>query len=64
MGKRLNELNPELIEFIKKQKLFFVGTAANNGRVNVSPKGMDTFRVLDQNKIVWLNLTGSTFIEE
>ena len=59
MGKRLNELNPELIEFIKKQKLFFVGTAANNGRVNISPKGMDTFRVLDQNKIVWLNLTGS-----
>ena len=59
MGKRLTELNPELIEFIKKQKLFFVGTAANSGRVNVSPKGMDTFRVLDQNKIVWLNLTGS-----
>ena len=59
MGKRLAELSPELIEFINKQKMFFVGTAANKGRVNVSPKGMDTFRVLDQNKILWLNLTGS-----
>ncbi len=59
MGKRLAELNPELIEFIKKQKMFFVGTAADKGRVNVSPKGMDTFRVMDQNKIIWLNLTGS-----
>ena len=59
MGKRLAELSPELIEFINKQKMFFVCTAANKGRVNVSPKGMDTFRVLDQNKILWLNLTGS-----
>jgi hypothetical protein len=59
MGKRLAELSPELIGFIKKQKMFFVGTAADKGRVNVSPKGMDTFRVLDQNKILWLNLTGS-----
>lgn len=59
MGKRLAELSPELIEFINKQKMFFVGTAANKGRVNISPKGMDTFRVLDQNKILWLNLTGS-----
>ena len=59
MGKRLAELSPELTEFIKKQKMFFVGTAADKGRVNVSPKGMDTFRVLDQNKILWLNLTGS-----
>ena len=59
MGKRLAELSPQLIEFINKQKMFFVGTAANKGRVNVSPKGMDTFRVLDKNKILWLNLTGS-----
>ena len=59
MGKRLAELSPELIDFINKQKMFFVGTAANKGRVNISPKGMDTFRVLDQNKILWLNLTGS-----
>ena len=59
MGKRLDHINTELKEFIKKQKMFFVGTAAEEGRVNVSPKGIDTFRVLSDNKIIWLNLTGS-----
>ena len=29
------------------------------GRINVSPKGIDTFRVVDENRVVWLNLTGS-----
>ena len=59
MGKKLNHITPELKEFIKNQKMFFVGTAAEEGRVNVSPKGIDTFRVLGDNKIIWLNLTGS-----
>jgi hypothetical protein len=36
-----------------------VGTAACEGRVNVSPKGMDTLRVLSPKKLIWLNLTGS-----
>lgn len=47
------------IDFIKAQQLFFVGTAAADGRVNISPKGMDTLRVLDESRIVWLNLSGS-----
>ena len=59
MGKQLEVITPELKEFIEKQKIFFVGTAAATGRVNISPKGTDSFRVIDQNKIVWLNLTGS-----
>ncbi|MBL6447917.1 pyridoxamine 5'-phosphate oxidase family protein [Fulvivirga sp. 29W222] len=59
MGKQLESITPELQEFIINQKIFFVGTAAEEGRVNVSPKGMDTFRVLGQNKVLWLNLTGS-----
>lgn len=59
MGKKLEALTANLIEFIGKQKLFFVGTAMKEGRVNISPKGMDTFRVLDDRRIVWLNLTGS-----
>lgn len=59
MGKKLTEISPELNEFILSQKIFFVGTAAETGRVNISPKGMDTFRILGPNKIVWLNLTGS-----
>ena len=59
MGKKLEGITPELMSFIERQKIFFVGTAASGGRVNVSPKGTDSFRVLDKNKIVWLNLTGS-----
>ena len=59
MAKRYTELSLELEEFIKKQKVFFVGTAANEGRVNISPKGMDSLRVIAPDKIVWLNLTGS-----
>lgn len=59
MGKRLNFITPELKAFIEKQNIFFVGTAANEGSVNISPKGTDSFRVLDKNKIIWLNLTGS-----
>lgn len=47
------------VEFIGRQQMFFVGTAGAEGHVNVSPKGMDSFRVLDSNTIAWLNLTGS-----
>ncbi len=39
--------------------MFFVATADHTGRVNVSPKGMDTLRIQDDNHIVWLNLSGS-----
>ena len=52
-------LEDGLREFIEAQRVFFVGTAAPEGRVNVSAKGMDTLRVLGRNRIVWLNLTGS-----
>ncbi len=45
--------------FIEAQHIFFVGTAADEGRVNISPKGMDSLRVLAPNRIVWRNLTGS-----
>jgi hypothetical protein len=45
--------------FIEAQKIFFVATAAPDGRVNLSPKGMDSLRVMDTNRIVWLNVTGS-----
>ncbi len=52
-------LTPGQIEFIRSQPVFFVATAAREGRVNVSPKGMDSLRVLDPRRVVWLNLTGS-----
>jgi Pyridoxamine 5'-phosphate oxidase len=59
MGQRYNELTDRHIEFIAQQKLFFVGTASADSRVNVSPKGMDSFRVLGSRRVAWLNLTGS-----
>ncbi len=59
MGKQFDAISPEVGEFIQNQKIFFVGTAAESGKVNVSPKGMDTLRVLAPNKVLWLNLTGS-----
>lgn len=59
MGKQYAALSENLIEFIQKQKIFFVGTATADSRVNVSPKGMDSFRVLSNNRAIWLNVTGS-----
>ncbi|KQC28792.1 pyridoxamine 5'-phosphate oxidase family protein [Flagellimonas eckloniae] len=59
MSKLLDHITPTLKEFIENQKIFFVATAASEGRINLSPKGMDSFRVIEKNKIVWLNLTGS-----
>jgi hypothetical protein len=59
MGQKYGEITDILKTFIQAQKLFFVGTAAADGRINVSPKGMDSLRVLDRNHVVWLNLTGS-----
>ncbi len=59
MAKQLDHITSELQGFIEQQKIFFVGTAAAEGKINVSPKGTDSFRVIDKNKIVWLNLTGS-----
>ena len=59
MGSRYESLRDDLIDFIEEQKLFFVGTAANDGTINVSPKGWDSLRVMDANRIVWRNVTGS-----
>ncbi len=39
--------------------MFFVATAARDGRVNISPKGLDSLRVVAPNRVVWLNGTGS-----
>lgn len=59
MSKRYSEISDRLKQFIEDQKIYFIGTAAADGRVNISPKGMDSLRVLDKNRVVWLNLTGS-----
>lgn len=59
MGKRFTEIKDSLRQFIEAQKIFFVATAAADGRVNLSPKGMDSLRVLDSQRVLWLNVTGS-----
>ena len=56
---KFDHIDGSLRDFIETQKVFFVGTAAPEGRVNVAPKGMDTLRVLGPDRIVWLNLTGT-----
>ena len=52
-------LNRSLRAFIERQKLFFVATAASDGRVNLSPKGADSLRIIDDHRILWLSLSGS-----
>lgn len=59
MAKQYEELSETQLAFIAAQKVFFVGTATADSRVNVSPRGMDAFRLLSGNRVVWLNLTGS-----
>lgn len=59
MGKQYSEISEKLQAFIAAQQIFFVATAAAEGRVNLSPKGMDSLRVVDANRVVWLNYTGS-----
>lgn len=59
MAQRYSELSQELIQFIWKQQMFFVATAPADGYVNLSPKGLDSLRILDPNTVAWLNVTGS-----
>lgn len=59
MSKFYTKITSRLQKFIEAQKIFFVATAPNEGRINLSPKGMDSFRVLDENRVLWLNVTGS-----
>src|SRR5688500_16722560 len=61
MGKLHDSLTPDLQEFIRAQPLFFVASAplGADGHVNLSPKGLDTFRILSPNQVAYLDLTGS-----
>ena len=49
MGKQFARIEPEHTAFIERQKIFFVASAPPKGRVNVSPKGLSSFRVLGEN---------------
>ena len=59
MSKQFPQLQPDQISFIEDQHLYFVATAGPGTRVKLSPKGMDSLRILTPDRILWLNLTGS-----
>lgn len=59
MAKFYERLDENLKKFIGEQKIFFTASAAADGRVNLSPKGIDTFRCLDETTVAYLDLTGS-----
>lgn len=59
MGQKFSEINQTHVHFIAQQQMFFVATAAADGRVNLSPKGLDAFRILGSNQVAWLSVTGS-----
>lgn len=61
MAKVFDSITPDLQQFITAQHLFFVATAplSPTGHVNLSPKGLDCFRILSPNRVTYLDLTGS-----
>lgn len=61
MGKVQNTLDDGLVSFIEQQKIFFVATASSteDGMVNTSPKGYNTFTVIDHQTVGYLDYPGS-----
>jgi hypothetical protein len=59
MSEFFEALNDKHVEMIGKQPVFFVATAAADGRINLSPKGYDSFRILAPNSVGYLDLGGS-----
>lgn len=61
MGKLYEEIDERLAAFLTAQKIFFVATAplSPEGHLNLSPKGTDSFRILDPKTVAYLDLTGS-----
>jgi Pyridoxamine 5'-phosphate oxidase len=61
MGKVHPSITPPVADWIGRQHMFFVATAPLDpaGHVNVSPKGLDTLRILDEHTLAYLDLTGS-----
>ena len=61
MGKFYNSISEAHQEFIRSQHIFFVATAplSGDGRINLSPKGLDCFRVLSENQVGYMDLISS-----
>ena len=59
MSKQFNAFSDDLKAFAEEQPIYFVASTAPDARINLSPKGMDSLRILTPNRLIWLNLTGS-----
>jgi len=61
MEKERTSIDKTVCQFIEAQSVFFIGTAplAGDGHVNISPKGLDTFRILGLTTVAYLDLTGA-----
>ena len=61
MGKFAKVLSEHHMKFIRRQNLFFVGTAplSESGRINVSPKGLDSFRIFSSSEVGYMDLISS-----
>ena len=59
MAKFYAELTDQLRHFIEQQHIFFTASASTQGRINLSPKGMDTFYCISTQEVAYLDLTGS-----
>src|ERR1700678_1801917 len=59
MAKKFSRIELPLKEFIERQHIFFTASATANSRINLSPKGSDSLRVIGPNQVVYLDQTGS-----
>jgi hypothetical protein len=61
MGKFFDSIAPQHTAFAQNQHIFFVSTAplSGEGRINISPKGMDSFRILNDNQVAYMDVIGS-----
>lgn len=61
MGRLFEEINDTMKEFLESSPVFFVATAptGDDGHINVSPKGLDSFRVISPKQVAYLDMTGS-----
>src|SRR6188768_2986337 len=59
MADFFDALDERHVAMIAAQPVFFVATAAEGARINLSPKGYDCFRVLGPKRVAWLDVGGS-----
>lgn len=61
MGKTYDSIDDSVSKFIRGQQMFFVATAplAADGSINLSPKGLDSLRILDERTVAYADMAGS-----